>query len=660
MLTYKVTVFTGLEVFAEETNSIYLTLIDSKDQSSDRVLVNKSLFTPLQREISLDICVKEDFGDIVLVKLEKEKHLVNCNWFCEHITVKSPSEKRFEFPCHCWLEDEKPVFIREGTARLPQDDSGFLKKKRLEELESRQGKFRWTERCQGFPKSIEGEIPPEVQFDQEKKKSFADNEMKAKKEFILEKCKELFHSCKGMEFFEKILEDFTSKHPLLEKNMHDWRKDYMFGYQFLNGCNPVMIRKIRNIPDKFPVTHEMVKGFLEKGVTLKKELKEGNIYIVDYEILEGVPTSSDLVFLTAPLCLLYKNRLDQIVPIAIQLSQTPGEKSPIFLPSDNEYDWMLAKMWVKSADFLVHQLVTHLLKTHLISEVFEVAMYRQLSAVHPVYKLLKPHVRFTIANNAIACENLISKGGIFSKITSVNGDGIAKVIQNAMETLTYESLCFPETIEDRGMEYVLSKYYYRDDGMMIWYTINSFVSAVVKIYYESDETVQSDGEIQDFVKDVSFGMNNSDKFPESLKTREELVKYLTVVIFNASAQHAAVHFGQFDWYGWIPNSPSTMRKPPPEQKGTVDMQYIMESLPDHERSYMILETSWGFTQFQENEPFLGTYPEMCFTEEPVKEAINTFLNELDEVTKIIKRRNKGLTFDYGYLSPDKIPNSVAI
>jgi len=48
---------------------------------------------------------------------------------------------------------------------------------------------------------------------------------------------------------------------------------------------------------------------------------------------------------------------------------------------------MLAKMWVKSADFIVHQLVTHLLKTHMISEVFEIAMHRQLPPVHPVYKV---------------------------------------------------------------------------------------------------------------------------------------------------------------------------------------------------------------------------------------------------------------------------------
>ncbi|XP_077057650.1 polyunsaturated fatty acid 5-lipoxygenase-like isoform X2 [Siphateles boraxobius] len=622
MSTYKVKVSTYRHIIAEKTNSIYLTLINSKNQSSDRILVNNSYlggFVNFKREISLDICVEKDFGDVVLVKLEKQKILINFQWFCEYIKVKTPSGKCFEFPCHCWIEDEKPVFIREGTARLLQDDTEFLTKKRQEELEFRQKQFRIGESGRDIFRGF-------------------------------------INSWKDVADFKNILGNFNIKNTLLENVMQDWSKDYMFGYQFLNGCNPVMIRKCMEIPDKFPVTHEMVKGSLKKGVTLQEELMAGNIYIVDYEILKGVPASSDQVYLTAPICLLYKNRFDQIVPIAIQLSQNPGEKSPIFLPSDNEYDWMFAKMWVKSADFIVHQLDTHLLRTHLISEVFEIAMYRQLPAVHPVYKLLKPHVRFTIAINVAARKSLISEDGVITQISSLNGDGIAEVIKIGMETLTYESLCFPEAIEARGMNNA-PKYYYRDDGMMIWDAIHNFVSAVVEIYYDSDEAVESDVEIQGFVEDWHSGMKKPHK---SLKTREELIKYLTIAIFIASAQHAAVNFGQFDWYGWIPNSPSTMRKPPPEQKGKVDMKYIMESLPDRGCSRKALGTAWALSRFQTNELFLGTYPDMCFTEQPVKEAIKTFRKELDEVTNIIKSRNEGLAFDYCYLSPDKIPNSVAI
>jgi len=58
---------------------------------------------------------------------------------------------------------------------------------------------------------------------------------------------------------------------------------------------------------------------------------------------------------------------------------------------------------------------------------------------------------------------------------------------------------------------------------------------------------------------------------------------------------------QFDWYGWIPNNPSTMRKAPPKLKGQVDMDYIMESLPDHQRSCKVLGTVWALSQFQNNE-----------------------------------------------------------
>ncbi|KAI2665697.1 Polyunsaturated fatty acid 5-lipoxygenase [Labeo rohita] len=58
--------------------------------------------------------------------------------------------------------------------------------------------------------------------------------------------------------------------------------------------------------------------------------------------------------------------------------------------------------------------------------------------------------------------------------------------------------------------------------------------------------------------------------------------------------------------------------------------------------------------------FLGMYPDMYFTEKPAIEAIKTFNNRLEEVTKIIKSRNEKLPLPYWYLSPDKIPNSVAI
>uniref|UniRef100_A0A8B9LFL5 Arachidonate 5-lipoxygenase a n=1 Tax=Astyanax mexicanus TaxID=7994 RepID=A0A8B9LFL5_ASTMX len=667
MPCYTVTVATGSQWFAGTDDYIYLTLVGTEG-CSERTLLDKPLYNDFERGAvdSYDITVGENIGDIVLIKIEKKKYWVHDDWYCKYITVKTPSGDYIEFPCFRWLVDDKEVILRDGRARLPQDDkTRVAKQHRRKELETRQKTFRWKEWHPGFPMSIDAkahkELPRDIQFDSEKGVDFILNYSKAIENLYVNQFMHMFQSSWGdFSDFERIF--MRIKNTISEYVMQHWKEDFMFGYQFLNGCNPVMIQKCTQIPKKFPVTHEMVADCLERDLTLEEELKAGNLYIADYEIMEDITANATdpctPQYLAAPICLLYKNSQNKILPIAIQLSQSPGEDSPIYLPSDDQHDWLLAKIWVRSSDFHVHQTVTHLLRTHLISEVFGIAMFRQLSAVHPAYKLLLPHIRFTIAINTKAREQLICENGLFDKANGTGGGGHVQLVQKAMKTFTYKSLCFPESIKARGMESQeeLPYYYYRDDEHVV--KLN-----MINIYYASDETVQEDEEIQAFVKDVcSFGMQDFDycEFPKSVQTREQLVEYLTVVIFTASAQHAAINFGQYDWCSWIPNAPPTMRNPPPTKKGQTDMKLIVESLPDRGRSCWHLGAVWALSQFQENELFLGMYPDEHFIEKPVKKALETFREKLTEVSKLIKNRNEGKKLPYYYLSPDRIPNSVAV
>jgi len=66
----------------------------------------------------------------------------------------------------------------------------------------------------------------------------------------------------------------------------------------------------------------------------------------------------------------------------------------VWTPRDQPEDWIAAKLWVRCADFHLALGVAHLLKTHLVVEPFVIAMMRQLSSSHPLYKLLKPHFRY--------------------------------------------------------------------------------------------------------------------------------------------------------------------------------------------------------------------------------------------------------------------------
>ena len=82
-------------------------------------------------------------------------------------------------------------------------------------------------------------------------------------------------------------------------------------------------------------------------------MQAGHVYICDMKIMDGLPTREGQ-YSSAPICLLYVNGSDQLVPIAIQLKQKPGEDNPIFLPSDGWIDWLLAKIYYQSAHSQVH------------------------------------------------------------------------------------------------------------------------------------------------------------------------------------------------------------------------------------------------------------------------------------------------------------------
>uniref|UniRef100_A0A8C9RDZ2 Hydroperoxide isomerase ALOXE3-like n=1 Tax=Scleropages formosus TaxID=113540 RepID=A0A8C9RDZ2_SCLFO len=611
---YQVHVTTGDVLYAGTMNNVLIKLVGTDGESDQTLLYNK-------KGVSL--------GKLVLIEVEKQKYSIfpEDDWFCSKIAVTTPDGDSVSFPCYRWLWDREKVVLMErlSTMQVP-----YL------------SPTRWSVYMEGIPQCLKADsptsLPAAVRFSFKKSTEFA------------------FNNSYGLVFWTKfqsvIAKNVHHEHILVvgEHNylqfpdsyvQEHWKEDAFFGYQFLNGVNPMVIKRCSKLPRNFPVTDDMVRPFLEPGTCLAAELQRGNIFLCDYKILEGLPTNAinqKQQYQAAPLCLLYKNAEDKLLPIAIQLNQQPGDLNPIFLPSDCEHDWLLAKMCVRSAEFCEHQLNSHLLRAHLLAEVFAMATLRTLPMVHPLYKLLIPHTRYTLQINHMARQVLISETGSFTQISSIGGAGI--------------SLMLKRNISARGLESV-PNFYYRDDGLRLWNIINKFVQGIVCHYYSSDMEVQKDSELQSWIREIFVHVVSfSCCIPQSFSKVEEVVKFVTMVIFTGSAQHAAVNSGQFDFGAWIPNNPFTMQRPLPTAKGNTSQNTILQTLPD-----INISVQGIVSQFQ---VALGVYPEEYFTESVPCKLIKKMQRKLKGLSEEIKERNAELKLPYPYLCPEEVENSVAI
>ncbi|XP_032094528.1 hydroperoxide isomerase ALOXE3-like, partial [Thamnophis elegans] len=466
------------------------------------------LFFGLQVD-EYDVPCEQDLGPIVLIRLHKEPYLFfpKDNWFCSYVTVKAPHGETYHFPSYQWLEGYCSLTLREGTAKTVEDDTGnpALLQHRKKELANRQESYCWKKYAPGWPRCVDAHTTEDLhsnsKYSLSKTTVFAVRTLKSEIELRLKGFSNLVESWESLDDLRKIF--WFHKTPVTEYVMDHWMDDDFFGYQFLNGVNPVLLRKCTKIPPNLPVTDEMVSGSLGKS-TLEEELKKGNLFIADYKILEDIPTSKlngKHQYLAAPICLLHLNSEQQMMPIAIQLSQTHSMESPIFLPTDRKWDWTLAKIWVRMANFHVHEVITHLLEAHFHCEVYAMATLRQLPMCHPIYKLLIPHTRYTLHINTLARTDLIQPGGLFDKASATGRDGMLKLLAKGVEVSNYTSLCLPDDLEERGVS-SLPNFYYRDDGMKIWAAIEKFVSGIVEFYYKSDGAVKEDPELQAWIHEI--------------------------------------------------------------------------------------------------------------------------------------------------------------
>uniref|UniRef100_A0A665TPT2 Zgc:152891 n=2 Tax=Echeneis naucrates TaxID=173247 RepID=A0A665TPT2_ECHNA len=666
---FEVTVHTSPGLTCGTFSRLWISLIGSQGETPPTRLNDAHLLPgsvcPVQIQTSGPL------GRLLLVRLRLQAPtgLPDLDWHCSRVEVRRSAESRGSGPedpetrvflCDKWLRTaEGDVELRTGKLSLLKDEMDEkLKQQRLKHLQHQQKIIRWRTFVDGAPQCVDvdslSELGPNLIYSHNNPNPNV-------------------HYLKGLAGRAEAWTSFSELETVFIHSGHQnnvagfvrshWMDDWYFGYQCLNGCNPLMLRQIRLLPPQLSVTPDMLRPFLPEHSSLEQELQEGNIFLLDYEVLDGVPANvinGRQTYLSAPLCLLHLNRQQQLVPIAIQLQQTPGPLNPVFLPSDPGCDWLLAKIWVRSSDFQCHQLGSHYLRTHMLGELSCVATLRQLPEPHPLHQLLMPHVRTSLQINFQARVSLLANGGVFDKAVGCGLQALPVFLSRASQRIHYRSLCVPDDLSDRGV-LGLPHSHYAHDALRLWDALHRFVVSWVDLYYSSDLEVQQDSELQLWITDINtHGFTHSSGFPQVFQTRAEVSQFVTMIIYSCSALHAAVNFSQLDFALWMPNCPPYMLRPPLQVKGSVTEDDIVSCLPDINATCRVLMALTLLSQPANNFIPLCHYNNAVFREDAHRRLVEEVQAELRTISEEISERNQQMELPYPYLNPDCIENSVAI
>ncbi|KAG5044556.1 hypothetical protein AAZX31_03G243000 [Glycine max] len=511
---------------------------------------------------------------------------------------------------------------------------------------------------------------------------------------------------------------------IISKDKFAWLRDDEFARQAIAGVNPVNIEGLKVFPpvskldpeiyghQESALKEEHILGQLN-GMTVQQAIVENKLFMINYHDVY-VPFLDEINALDgrksyATRTIFFLTPLGTLKPIAIELSLGPssGWKRVVTPPVDatTNWKWQLAKAHVCANDAGVHQLVNHWLRTHACMEPFILSAHRQLSAMHPVFKLLDPHMRYTLDINALARQKLINADGIIESCFTpgrycmeISCAAYKNLWRFDMEGLPADlirrGMAVPDPTQPNGVKLLIEDYPYATDGLLIWSAIENWVRTYVNHYYHHSNSslICNDKELQAWYSE-SINVGHADLRHErwwpTLNNSEDLVSILTTLIWTVSAQHAAINFGQYPYGGYVPNRPPLMRRliPEAEVESTsteyanflADPQkFFLNALPSVLQATKYMAIVDILSTHSSDEEYLGErrHSSIWSGDAEIIQAFYSFSTEIRRIENEIEKRNRDPTLrnrcgagvlPYELLAPTSqpgvtcrgIPNSVS-
>ncbi|KAL5707971.1 linoleate 13S-lipoxygenase [Ranunculus cassubicifolius] len=516
---------------------------------------------------------------------------------------------------------------------------------------------------------------------------------------------------------------------MINRDKFSWYRDEELGRQTLAGLNPYSIQLLTEWPmmskldpdvygpAESAITDEIVEREIKGIMTVDEALQRKKLFVLDYHdlLLPYVQKVRELegTTLYGSRTLFFLTEDSTLRPVAIELTRPKRGDVPqwrhVYTPcwdATNSWLWKFAKAHATAHDSGYHQLVSHWLRTHCCMEPYIIAANRQLSSMHPIFRFLHPHFRYTMEINALAREALINADGIIEscfspgkysmEFSSVAYDQTWRFDMEALPAdLIRRGMAVEDPTAEHGLRLMIEDYPFANDGLVLWDALKSWATDYVNHYYPDDSTVESDTELQAWWMEVRV-KGHADKKDEPwwpvLNTIDNLIQTLTTIIWVGSGHHAAVNFGQYMYAGYFPNRPTIARTNMPNENpsfGDITNEefkmfvikpetVLLECFPSQIQATKVMAILDVLSNHSPEEEYIGETLESSWGEDPMINAeYEKFQGRLKELEGIIDMRNSDPKFrnrvgagvvPYELLKPVSepgvtgmgVPNSISI
>ncbi|KAI7083145.1 Lipoxygenase [Hortaea werneckii] len=305
-------------------------------------------------------------------------------------------------------------------------------------------------------------------------------------------------------------------------------------------------------------------------LTLQELFDAGRLFYADYRDQKDLqPTARysaacDAYFYIHP-------ESDDFLPLAIR---TNSGGNLIYTPADDFEDWTLAKIMYNVCDIWFAQW-DHLARTHETAHIAYMAAIRTLSEEHPVMAILNRLMFEVFAIQPLAAVVLFPVAGAVDQLFAYTGPEAQSYTTNLYAnggSGRFQANYFEQDLRARGLidasfGPALKHFPFYEDASAINSAIADFMASFVDSYYDSDDEVAGDNELQNWTDEANGPASVLDFFSK-ISSKETLTEILTHFAHLASVSHHTVNTNELlEVSTALPMHPDALHAPVPVQKG---------------------------------------------------------------------------------------------